>query len=47
MDRLTAMKVFSTVARQGTFSAAARELGISRAMASKYVNDLETTLGVR
>ncbi len=47
MDKLTSMQVFVTVARLGTFSAAAEELGISRAMASKYVNALESSLGVR
>lgn len=47
MDRLTSMKVFAAVARLGSFSAAAEELGISRAMASKYLNDLENSLGVR
>lgn len=47
MDKLACMKVFTTVARLGSFSAAAEELGISRAMASKYINHLETSLGVR
>lgn len=41
------MRVFSTVARLGSFSAAASELDISRAMASKYINDLEKNLGAR
>lgn len=47
MDKLTCMKVFSAVARLGSFSAAADELGISRAMASKYLNHLEGELGIR
>ncbi len=47
MDRLMSMRVFSSVNRLGSFSAAAEELGISRAMASKYINDLESSLGVR
>jgi len=47
MDRLMSMRVFSTVARLGSFSAAASELDISRAMASKYINDLEKNLGAR
>ena len=47
MDRLISMKVFAAVARLGSFSAAAEELGISRAMASKYINHLETSLGTR
>ena len=47
MDKLTSMRVFAAVARLGSFSAAAEELGISRAMASKYMNHLEESLGVR
>lgn len=47
MDKLTGMKVFSAVARLGSFSAAARELEISRAMTSKYINDLEANLDAR
>ena len=47
MDKLTSMKVFTAVARLGSFSAAADELGISRAMASKYLNHLESKLGIR
>ncbi|MDX1518909.1 MAG: LysR family transcriptional regulator, partial [Gammaproteobacteria bacterium] len=47
MDRLIGMKVFNAVARLGSFSAAAEELGISRAMASKYISDLENSLGAR
>ncbi|MBI4005420.1 MAG: LysR family transcriptional regulator [Gammaproteobacteria bacterium] len=47
MDRLTSMKVFATVARLGSFSAAAEELGISKAMASKHLNHLENSLGIR
>lgn len=47
MDKLTSMKVFAAVAHLGSFSAAAEELGISRAMASKYLNFLENDLNVR
>lgn len=47
MDKLTSMQVFATVARLGSFSAAAEELGISRAMASKYLGYLEEQLNVR
>lgn len=47
MDRLMSMRVFSAVARLGSFSAAAADLDISRAMASKYINDLEKNLGAR
>lgn len=46
MDKLTSMKVFHAVARLGSFSAAATELAISRAMASKHIKTLENDLGV-
>jgi DNA-binding transcriptional LysR family regulator len=47
MDKLTSMKVFAAVARGGSFSLAARELDISKAMASKHVRHLENLLGAR
>ncbi len=47
MDRLTSMTVFSRVAATRSFSAAARELGISQATASKHVQTLEHWLGIR
>ena len=47
LDRLLSMQVFLAVARHGTFTAAAEELGLSRAMASKHLQTLETHLGVR
>ena len=47
MDRLTSMTVFSRVAATRSFSAAARELGISQATASKHVQTLEQWLGLR
>jgi DNA-binding transcriptional LysR family regulator len=47
MDKLTSMKVFVKVAQSGSYAAAAKELGISRAMATKHVMYLENTLGVR
>ena len=47
MDRLTSMTVFSRVAATRSFSAAARELGISQATASKHVQTLEHWLGAR
>lgn len=47
MDKLTSMKVFARVAKHGSFAAAAKELGISRAMATKHVMHLENALGVR
>ena len=47
MDKITSMRVFSAVARQGSFSAAAKKLSISKAMVSKHVQNLESELGVR
>ena len=47
MDKLLGIKVFLSVARLGSFAAAARELDISKAMASKHVARLESDLGVR
>jgi len=47
MDTLDGMRVFARVAQAGSFSAAARALGISKALASKYVSQLERRLGVR
>lgn len=47
MDRLAAMRAFAAVAERGSFASAARALGISRAMASRHVQDLEAHLGAR
>ena len=47
MDRLTSMNVFATVARLGSFTAAAEELGISNTMCSKFIRNLENNLGAR
>lgn len=47
MDLLNAMGVFTRVARSESFSAAARELGMSKTAVSRHVSDLENTLGVR
>ena len=41
------MRVFSAVAKYGSFSVAAKKLSISKAMASKHVQNLENSLGVR
>lgn len=41
------MKVFLAVADAASFSAAARALGVSKAMVSKHVAHLEDSLGVR
>lgn len=47
VDRLQALHVFTRVARLGSFSAAARELGISAAAVSRNVSSLEARLGVQ
>jgi len=47
MDRLEAMSAFVAVAKAGSFSAAARELGIPLATMSRRVADLEAELGAR
>lgn len=47
MDKLTSMNVFVRVARAGSFAGGARELGISRAMATKHIMQLEGSLGTR
>lgn len=47
MDRLGEMEIFAAVAEQGSFTAAARHLGVSTSAVSKYVIALENRLGVR
>ncbi len=47
MDRFTALQVFRTVAELGSFSAAARKLGLSPAAISKNVAELERHVGTR
>lgn len=47
LDRITGMQVFSRAARAGSLSAAARQLMLSPAMATKHVDALEERLGVR
>ncbi|HYG07674.1 MAG TPA: LysR family transcriptional regulator [Stenotrophomonas sp.] len=46
LDELRAMAVFATVVRCGSFAAAARELGLTRAVVSHHVGALESRLGV-
>ena len=46
-DKLRSMQVFLEVARQGSFSAAADALEISKAMTSRHVTQLENALGAR
>ena len=47
MDRLRSMEVFARVADAGSFSEAARRLGLSKSVVSRHVIALETRLGVR
>ncbi len=47
MDKLASMGVFVRVAKKGSFAGAARELGISRAMATKHIISLEAILDTR
>ncbi len=47
VDKLTSMTVFVRVAKAGSFAGGARELGISRAMATKHIMQLEGSLGTR
>ena len=41
------LRLYARVARLGSFSAAARECGLSQSQASRLVADLEAELGVR
>ena len=47
MDKLQAMQLFVRVVDAGSFTAGAGQMGISRALASKLIQTLEDTLGVR
>ncbi len=47
MDRLRSMETFVRVARSGSFTIAANQLGLSRALVSRHVGMLEERLGVR
>jgi DNA-binding transcriptional LysR family regulator len=47
MDRLKAMSVFVEVARCGSFTDAADQLDMSRAMVTRYISELEQWLEVR
>lgn len=47
MDKLEAMRSFVGVVSHEGFSAAAREMGLSRSAVSKHVLDLEAALGVQ
>src|SRR5699024_2631491 len=47
MDRIQQLKVFMAAVQHGSIAAAGREVGLSPAMAGKYLGALESTLGVR
>lgn len=47
MDTVLGMRTFVAVARQASFTSGARQLGISTKVASKYVRQLEESLGVQ
>lgn len=47
MDRLAAMQIFARVVELGSFSQAAKAVGLSRARASEAVQALEAALGAR
>jgi len=47
MNLLNAMDIFNRVARLESFSAAARDLGMSKTAVSRHISDLENALGVR
>lgn len=42
MDRITAAEVFVSIVERGSMSAAADVLDMSRAMVSRYLNEMET-----
>ncbi len=46
MDKLISMKVFEKVAKHNSFSAAAENMGLSKAMVSKHIANLENSLDV-
>lgn len=47
MDVINGMRAFVAVAQSGSFTVAAKRLGYSRALVSKYVGQLEARLSVR
>jgi DNA-binding transcriptional LysR family regulator len=47
MDRWTQTRLYVGIARLGSISKAAEDLGLSNAAASRYLNDLERRVGVR
>ena len=47
MDRLKLMETYAAVVKSGSYTRAARELGVTRAMVSKRIQDLEAALGAK
>jgi DNA-binding transcriptional LysR family regulator len=47
MDRLRLMETYAAVVKLGSYTRAAKELGVTRAMVSKRVQDLEAALNVK
>ncbi len=47
MDRLQSMRVLAKVVEQGSFAGAAQNMGLSNAVVTRYIADLESHLGVR
>jgi DNA-binding transcriptional LysR family regulator len=47
VDRFRTMESFVRVARAGSFTVAANQLGLSRALVSRHIGGLETRLGVK
>lgn len=47
LDRFTGMQVLSRVAALGSFSAAARSIGLSQTMVTRHVDAIEDRLGIR
>ena len=47
MDRLAVLQTYVAVAETGSFTTAAERLGLSRAMASRHVQTLDMSAGMR
>ena len=46
MDKLISMQVFEKVAKHNSFTAAANDMGLSKAMVSKHIASLENSIEV-
>src|SRR6476661_3828564 len=47
MDKVASLRAFVKVVENGSFAEAGRQLRLSRSAVSKYIADLEETLGVQ